>query len=492
MGKAASSVGLGDGLDAENQLIFISIASYRDAQLVPTIADLLAKADEPELLRFGICWQHGEDEAALPYAGDERFRIQDVDWRESRGACWARAEVMRLWQGEQWFLQVDSHCRFIDGWDTKLIRMMSQTESAKPILSTYANGFTPLADGEQGREVLMGVPQRMAIETFTEQGMPVLKPLPIGDAASRKRPVTARFLAAGFLFAPGRFVTEVPYDPELYFFGEEISMTMRAFTSGYDLFHPVENVVWHDYVRAYATRHWDDHAQSPAGGNEQREAAHLLELQEVGGPEREDNLSGPYLSEPEVSGPELGGPELSHPDLAHPDLSHLDRLSRQKVERQVCGDSEGGEPFGLGTVRTRDEYERYAGISFRLRKIQDYTRLALDPPNPEIAADWPERIYSWLVRVAVPVKALPIGALDETSFWVVTIQDEERREFRRHDFQRRDIQATGEESEIALVCEIESGIIPAYWTVQPYSKAHGWGSMLQGVVADGDYTIVTD
>ncbi len=37
-------------------------------------------------------------------------------------------------------------------------------------------------------------------------------------------------------------------------------MTVRAFTHGYDLFHPCETIVWHDYVRKDAVKHWDDHA----------------------------------------------------------------------------------------------------------------------------------------------------------------------------------------------------------------------------------------
>jgi Glycosyltransferase (GlcNAc) len=53
-----------------------------------------------------------------------------------------RAEVMKLWRGEQWFLQVDSHCRFAAGWDDKLIRMAGQTGSPKPVLSTYAGFMT--------------------------------------------------------------------------------------------------------------------------------------------------------------------------------------------------------------------------------------------------------------------------------------------------------------------------------------------------------------
>jgi hypothetical protein len=40
--------------------IFIQIASYRDPQLLPTLKDMLDKADHPENLRVGICWQHSD------------------------------------------------------------------------------------------------------------------------------------------------------------------------------------------------------------------------------------------------------------------------------------------------------------------------------------------------------------------------------------------------------------------------------------------------
>ena len=41
----------------------------------------------------------------------------------------------------------------------------------------------------------------------------------------------------------------VPYDPTLYFLGEEITLAVRAYTHGYDLFHPSETIVWHEYTR---------------------------------------------------------------------------------------------------------------------------------------------------------------------------------------------------------------------------------------------------
>ena len=70
---------MGDGTTDPSNLarIFISIAAYRDPELVPTVEDCLARATHPDRLRFGICWQHGADEPPLPWAGDSRFRIID-------------------------------------------------------------------------------------------------------------------------------------------------------------------------------------------------------------------------------------------------------------------------------------------------------------------------------------------------------------------------------------------------------------------------------
>lgn len=149
-------------LHPENNLIFVSIAAYRDPQLVPTLQDCLSKARNPARLRFGICWQHGPEERSLPYQRDDRFRTLDVAWRDSRGACWARAEIMKLWEGEEWFLQVDSHCRFAPSWDNKLLRLVQQTASPKPIMSTYASPFTPGPN-----EVLEGAPLQIAFLGFT-------------------------------------------------------------------------------------------------------------------------------------------------------------------------------------------------------------------------------------------------------------------------------------------------------------------------------------
>lgn len=167
-------------MNAETPFIFLSIASYRDPQLVPTIEDCLRKASHPERLRFGICWQHTPEDRPLPFLHDPRFRILDVDSRQSRGACWARAEIMKLWQQEQWYLQIDSHCRFAPGWDERMIQMAAATGSPRPILTAYPAPFKPTHGAES--ETLADCALQVAFHAFTHDGIPELWPRPLPPA----------------------------------------------------------------------------------------------------------------------------------------------------------------------------------------------------------------------------------------------------------------------------------------------------------------------
>lgn len=421
-------------LSSESDSIFVSVAAYRDPQLVPTVQDCLRKADNPERLRFGICWQRDPSDSPLAFTNDPRVRILDVHWRDSKGACWARAEIMKLWEGEVWFLQVDSHCRFAKGWDTRLVQAMAETGSAKPIVSTYAAPFTP---GEN--EILQNAPLQMVFQQFTPEGIPRLRPGAFPPRRNSKKPLRARFLAAGFLFAPGHFLQEVPYDPELYFMGEESAMTVRAFTHGYDLFHPAETIVWHDYIRADAPKHWGDHSD-------------------------DSGVASPW--------------------------SKLDERSRRKIQRLLSGDPV--DSFGLGKARTLSEYEAYAGLSFRHQKAQAYTLRGAEPPNPDAAADWPDSIYPWIARIRFALEAIPHGSLEDPMLWSLSILDPNGFEVCHRDVTREELAALSAASgELAIVCEFASDMIPATWTLWPLTRSGQWLPKFGGRLSDDDFAIVS-
>lgn len=307
--------------------IFIQIASYRDPELLPTIRDCLTKAAYPDRLRFGICWQHAtEDEwdNLDDYQKDPRFRIMDVPWNQSKGLGWARSNCQLLWKGETYTLQLDSHHRFIDHWDEELITMMGQTGSLKPILTTYAAPYTP------GEPLVDPGPYIMKATTFSSYGTILFFPHSFPTGTSLTKPVPARFVSGHFYFTLGKHCQEYLYDPDIYFAGDEISLAIRSFTLGYDLFHPHKTVLWHEYTRKGRKKHWDDF-----DGSKTKAVWH---------------------------------------ELDHYSKRKLRHLLQEEDNQMDLG------KHGLGQVRTHQDYERYAGIRFRSRSLHPMTKDGIAPP----------------------------------------------------------------------------------------------------------------
>ena len=238
--------------------IFVQIASFRDPQLHLTIESMLKNAKYPKNLVIGICNQHNpEDDFNIDkYRNDSRFRIIDVLDVESKGVCWARHQVQQLYQGEDYTLQIDSHMRFEKEWDKTLIQMIKGLQKKgykKPLLTGYVSSFNPENDpNERVRE-----PWRMVFDRFIPEGAVFFLPETIPNWKDLTEPVTTRFYSAHFCFTLGKFAEEVQHDPEFYFHGEEISIAVRAYTHGYDLFHPHKVVIWHEYTRKGRIKQWD-------------------------------------------------------------------------------------------------------------------------------------------------------------------------------------------------------------------------------------------
>ena len=403
--------------------IFISVAAYRDPELAPTLRDCIARARYADELRFGVCWQHGDDEAKPSEFADRRVRVIDVPWRDSRGACWARAEVMKLWENEDFFLQIDSHHRFVQDWDARLLAQAERSGAGKPILSTYGAPFDP------GATLPPGEPMQMDFDRFTDDGIPLFRPRAIPDWAALGRPLRARFVSGHFLFTLGSIVTEVPYDPELYFHGEEITLSVRAFAHGYALFHPTEHILWHEYTRLNRAKHWDDHVR-----------AH--------GVERE--------------------------------WHERDAASREKVRRFLAGTDIGA--FGCGTEHLFAEYEAYAGLSFRHKAAQDATLRGVEPPNPPAPLTWATEVREWRVRIVLDRAALPATALADPQFWYVGFHDADNAEIYREDATGGELRGLLDSPELAIDRHFRSARRPATWTVWPVGGDSNWLEKTVGMI----------
>jgi len=240
-----------------NEKIFIQIASYRDKQLYFTIQSAFQNAKYPENLFFCVCWQKDDTETLYEYENHSQVNLIKVPYQESQGACWARNKIQQHYNNEKYTLQLDSHHRFIQNWDELLIEMYNQIKQKgfkKPLITAYLPSYNPENDPEDR----VMEPWKIDFKEKTKDKQVLFIPSVIPNFNDLKEPIQAKFYSAHFTFTTGDFVKEVPHDPELYFTGEEMSITVRAYTYGYDLFHPHKVIAWHEYTRKNRQKHWDD------------------------------------------------------------------------------------------------------------------------------------------------------------------------------------------------------------------------------------------
>jgi len=59
------------------------------------------------------------------------------------------------------------------------------------------------------------------------------------------------FMVCNFVFTHGRWIVDVPEDPDMINASHECALAVRSYTHGYDLFVPDEIQVWHLDYRNY-------------------------------------------------------------------------------------------------------------------------------------------------------------------------------------------------------------------------------------------------
>lgn len=238
--------------------ILVQVPEYRDAELDATLDDIARQAERPERLRVVVLSQRspGDPPVRMPGSVARTSEVITVPAGESRGPNWARRRLQERYDGEEYSLLIDSHLRFAPRWDTLAVAMLEglRERAAKPVLTGYLPAYTP------GRRV---VPERSPYKVYPlarERGvLTKLTSYPVRGWQTLRSPVVAEYLSLHFALADASIVGEVPHDPEVYFFGDEVAYGARAFTHGWDLFHPHRVLGWHAYDRATRTPHWDDH-----------------------------------------------------------------------------------------------------------------------------------------------------------------------------------------------------------------------------------------
>jgi hypothetical protein len=245
--------------------IFVSVASYRDEVCISTLQSMFSMADKPDRVFAGVCQQNkeGDGECDKGFEHSANVKMLRIPYFEAKGPTYARYLCSTLWNKEEYFLQVDSHSKFVKGWDTLCIQMIQDIKkqglSKKPVLSHYPKEIESY-EGET--EESKWVVPRICKSFFNTRGM--ISFMGAQNMDTQKEFYQTPYVSGGMVFCESTFLKELPYDPNLpyLFVGEEILHSIRFYTNGWDVFTPNQNIVYHEYTRANKPKIWTDQKYS--------------------------------------------------------------------------------------------------------------------------------------------------------------------------------------------------------------------------------------
>ena len=167
----------------------------------------------------------------------------------------ARYKIQNKWDGEEYYLQIDSHTMFAKDWDSILIDMLSKLPELS-VLTQYPPEYdleTSTFDTSKLRSGLYveGISPK---DNFTRIQSEYINGV-------HTETIRSEAWGACFSFSKSAILRDAPYDPYLpyLFFGEELDITLRLFTRGWNSTVLINRLCLLHSKRSHRNTIWNDH-----------------------------------------------------------------------------------------------------------------------------------------------------------------------------------------------------------------------------------------
>lgn len=241
--------------------IYVSIASYLDGELSNTVYSMLEKADNPQRVFAYIYSQDTDDghpklENLFDFFNVKEYFYHKTNYLNARGVGFARHITQQaLNESFKYYLQVDSHTQFVKGWDTLLINEYERCQIfwGKFIFTSYPLGYDY---HKSGNYVFPENQEPPAVNIRHSPAVFKFEPKYTSYVEGNNGQETGYF-CAGQAFGYSKYFIQVPYDKNIYFQGEEQTLSIRMYSSGIRLIAPSKTFLYHDYNGINRKRHWE-------------------------------------------------------------------------------------------------------------------------------------------------------------------------------------------------------------------------------------------
>ena len=248
--------------------IFVSVASFRDAELTNTIYSLLSQAKDLNKIHVCILSQdedekHPKLESLFDLFGVSDYTYKKIHYTESSGVGYARNHIQDFIKPEHdFFFQIDSHSRFAQDWDSMLVedyKKCFEHWKDEIILTSYPYAF--LYD-DLGNFECAKFGEPTAVKGVFSNISNLRYNCKYTGYLGEDRGMLTGYFCAGMVFGKTESFINTRYDPKIYFNGEEQSLSIRFYEKGVKLIAPPRNYIYHDYVGTKRKRQWDGDQES--------------------------------------------------------------------------------------------------------------------------------------------------------------------------------------------------------------------------------------
>jgi hypothetical protein len=225
--------------------IFVQIASYHDFELGKTILHAIKQSSKKHEIHFGVfnCYYENND-IYIPKV--DNLKIIEKKAPDGIGVGRSRNIANSLYDGQDYYLQCDSHTRFKENWDDFLISEIKRYQEAgikKPLLTTYPGTYRY----DDNLEEIIDWGNNVNVTNLSdniEQFKNTL--IPNQRAIDPEGTVFNKSVSAGSIFTVGEFAN-TDFNDKIAFWGEEIFIAAKSWTNGFDLMIPSSQQLFHLY-----------------------------------------------------------------------------------------------------------------------------------------------------------------------------------------------------------------------------------------------------
>ncbi len=225
--------------------IFVQIPSYHDYELGRTIRDAMNKSSGENQINFGVHLSYYKyNDINIPNLNNIKIQISEAP--DNIGVGISRYLANNFYDGEDFYLQIDSHTRFEQNWDISFIENYNfyKDIGLNPVISCYPGAY------EYNDNVLNILNQKTDVsytDFIQELSFENDNFIPHQRAiANPKENIFTRSVSAASIFSDGSIASIKP-NRDIYFWGEEILTALRLYTHGYDLLLPKKQNIYHLY-----------------------------------------------------------------------------------------------------------------------------------------------------------------------------------------------------------------------------------------------------